>query len=183
VPIEPTAIDGLLVVRWPCHEDERGFLRQVGQTGELRRFLGRDVEFRQFNHARSRPRVVRGFHAEPCDKLVTVVRGRVLAAIADLRTDRATFGRVVTFELGDPPGERCALFISSGLGNAYGVLGDEPADYVYQLGCEWSPGLDKRAVAWNDPDLAVAWPTVDPIVSTADASNPTLRERFGRSAP
>jgi dTDP-4-dehydrorhamnose 3,5-epimerase len=181
MPVEPTSIDGLLLVRWPVHDDDRGFLRQVEQTGELAAALGREVHFRQLNHARSRPRVLRGFHAEPCDKLVTVVRGRVFAAIADLRPDSVTFGRVATFELGDPPASWGALFLSAGLGNAYAVLGDDPADYVYQLSEEWTPGLDKRAVAWDDPDLAVPWPVEDPIVSGADRANPTLRQRFGRA--
>jgi dTDP-4-dehydrorhamnose 3,5-epimerase-like enzyme len=37
---------------------------------------------------------------------------------------------------------------------------------------------DRRAVAWDDPDLAVSWPVDVPAVSDDDRANPTLRERF-----
>jgi dTDP-4-dehydrorhamnose 3,5-epimerase len=32
------------------------------------------------------------------------------------------------------------------------------------------------SVAWNDPDLAIPWPTETPILSAKDASAPRLRE-------
>ncbi|MTV24703.1 dTDP-4-keto-6-deoxy-D-glucose epimerase [Nitriliruptoraceae bacterium ZYF776] len=178
MPVHPTAIDGLLVVEWPVHDDERGFFRQTFQTAELEETLGRPVTWQQGNHARSAPGVVRGFHAEPWDKLVQVVRGTAMAAIADVRPDSATFGAVETFHLGDVDGGRVALFVADGLGNAYATYGDDEVDYVYTVSRAWFPGADKRAVAWDDPDLAVAWPVDDPHLSDADRANPTLRDRF-----
>jgi dTDP-4-dehydrorhamnose 3,5-epimerase len=43
------------------------------------------VRFVQPNHARSQLGVLRGFHADPWDKLVYVSLGTVLAVIADIR--------------------------------------------------------------------------------------------------
>jgi dTDP-4-dehydrorhamnose 3,5-epimerase len=143
---------------------------------ELAEQLGRTPELRQGNHSRSAPGVVRGFHAEPWDKFVYVVRGTALCAIADIRPDSPTFGEVETFTLGDAPGERVRLFISEGLANSFCCLTD--VDYVYDVSGYYEPGVDKRAVAWDDPDLGVAWPVADPVVSDADRGNPTLRERF-----
>jgi dTDP-4-dehydrorhamnose 3,5-epimerase len=131
----------------------------------------------QGNHARSEPGVLRGFHAEPWDKLVQVTRGRALAAVADVRPDSPTFGSAETFTLGDGT-DRLRLFVSAGLGNAYCVLGAEPADYLYDVTAEWRPDVDKRAVAWDDPTLGVAWPVEDPVVSAEDRDAPTLRTRF-----
>jgi dTDP-4-dehydrorhamnose 3,5-epimerase len=176
--IERTAIEGLVVVRWDTHGDDRGFFRQTHQASELEDALGREVRFVQGNHARSRQGVLRGFHAEPWDKLVYVARGTVFAAIADLRTDSPTFGEVATFLLGDEPGERVRLFVGEGLGNSYGVVEEQPADYLYDVSREWAPGVERVAVAWDDPDLAVDWPFTDPRLSAEDARNPTLRERF-----
>lgn len=175
MPVERTDIAGLLVVRWDTHGDERGFFRQTYQLRELRQALGRDVALVQGNHSRSQPGVLRGFHAEPWDKLVYVVRGRAFAAIADIRPDSPTFAAVRTFMLGDPPGERIRLFVGEGLANSFCTLGDGPTDYVYDVGDYWRPGIDKRSVAWDDPDLAVDWPLPDPVLSDADRSNPTLR--------
>lgn len=180
MPVETTNIDGVLVVRWDTHGDDRGFFRQTYQVHELADALGRDVTLRQGNHARSAPGVLRGFHAEPWDKLVYVVRGRAMAALADIRPDSATFGEVVTFHLGDPGGphdaERVRLFIPKGVANSYCTYGDGPVDYVYDVSDYWQPGIDKPAVAWDDPDLAVAWPVSEPVLSDADRANPRLRD-------
>lgn len=175
--VETTAIAGLYVVHQPTHGDDRGFFRQTYVASGLEEALGRRPTFVQGNHARSAPGVLRGFHAEPWDKLVYVVRGRVLAVIADIRPESPTFGTALGFELGDGT-DRKRLFVSEGLGNSYCVLADEPADYLYDVTSEWSPGVDKRAIAWNDPTLDVDWPVDDPTLSDDDRDAPTLRDRF-----
>jgi dTDP-4-dehydrorhamnose 3,5-epimerase len=176
VPVEATGIDGLVIVRWDTHGDDRGFFRQTYQVRELTEALGYEPTLRQGNHSRSQPGVLRGFHAEPWDKLVYVVRGTAFAAIADIRPESATFGETRSFVLGDDPGHRMRLFIADGLANSFCSIGDGPVDYVYDVSDYWRPDIDKRAVAWNDPELAVDWPTDQPVLSDADRSNPTLRE-------
>jgi dTDP-4-dehydrorhamnose 3,5-epimerase len=176
VPVEPTRIAGLHVVRWDTHGDERGFFRQTYQRSELEAALGHAPTFRQGNHSRSGPGVLRGFHAEPWDKLVYVTRGRAFCAIADIRPDSDTFGEVETFLIGDAPGERIRIYLSQGLANSFLTL--EDTDYLYDVTDEFRPGIDKPSVAWDDPDLAVAWPVTDPVLSDADRANPTLRELF-----
>lgn len=177
MPVERTHLDGLLVVRWDTFGDDRGFFRQTYQLEELEAASGRSLTWRQGNHARSAAGVLRGFHAEPWDKLVQVVRGTAMAAIADIRPDSPTFGEVATFHLGDPPGERLRLFVPEGLANAYCTYGDQDVDYLYDVTEPFRP-VDKNAIAWDDPDLAVAWPVDHPVLSDADGANPTLRERF-----
>ncbi len=181
MPIERTDIPGLLVVTWPTVGDERGFFRQTYQLQELTEALGREPVLRQGNHSRSAPGVLRGFHAEPWDKLVYVVRGRAMAAIADIRPDSPTFGEVRTFELGDGT-ERRRLFISEGLANSFCTHGDETVDYLYDVSDYWRADIVKPSVAWDDPDLAVSWPVTDPVLSDADQVNPTLREMFPKHA-
>lgn len=178
MPVETTPIAGLLVVRWETHGDDRGFFRQTYQLDEIADALGRTPDLVQGNHSRSAPGVVRGFHAEPWDKLVYVARGTAMAAIADIRPDSDTFGHTFTAHLGDPPGQRLRLFVSEGLANAFCTYGDQPVDYLYDVSAYWRPGVDKSSVAWDDPDLAVDWPVDEPVVSEADRDNPTLRERF-----
>lgn len=179
MPVEKTSIEGLLVVRWDTQGDERGFFRQTYQVRELTEALGREPVLRQGNHSRSAPGVLRGFHAEPWDKLVYVVRGAAMAAIADIRPDSPTFGEVESFHLGEgPEGERIRLFIAEGLANSFCTYGDETVDYLYDVSDYWRPDIDKPAVAWDDPDLGVSWPVAEPTLSEADAVNPTLRELY-----
>ena len=175
--VETTSIPDLLLVTQPTHGDDRGFFRQTYVLSELEAELGRSVRFVQGNHARSAPGVLRGFHAEPWDKLVYVARGRALAVFVDLRPDSPAFGEHVAVELGDGTA-RPRVFVPEGVGNSYCVLGDEPADYIYDVTDEWSPGVDKRAVAWDDPDVGAPWPIDDPVLSDEDANAPSLRERF-----
>jgi dTDP-4-dehydrorhamnose 3,5-epimerase len=176
VPVWTTSIAGLFVVRWDTHGDERGFFRQTYRVDEIAEALGREPVLRQGNHSRSAAGSLRGFHAEPWDKLVYVARGTAFCAIADTRTDSPTFGEVETFTLGDDPGERIRLFISEGLSNSFCSLTE--TDYLYDVSDYYTPGVDRGAVAWDDPDLAVDWPVEDPVLSEADRSNPTLRERY-----
>jgi dTDP-4-dehydrorhamnose 3,5-epimerase len=179
MPVETTDIEGLLVVRWDTHADDRGFFRQTYQVRELADALGRDVVLRQGNHSHSVPGVLRGFHAEPWDKLVYVVRGHAMAAIADIRPASATFGEVRSFVLGEPPhGERIRLFIAEGLANSFLTLGDTAVDYLYDVSGYWQAGVVQPAVAWDDPDLGVDWPVAEPILSDKDRANPTLRAQF-----
>ena len=176
--VERTDLEGLLVVRWETHGDERGFFRQTYQVRELEEALGRPVTLRQGNHSRSAQGVLRGFHAEPWDKLVYVVHGRAFCAIADIRPESPTFARAVTFELGDAPAERVRLFIAQGLANSFCTVAEGPTDYVYDVSDYWRPDIDKPSLAWDDPDLAVRWPVAEPTLSAADAANPTLRALF-----
>lgn len=174
--VERTAIAGLLVVRSPTLIDERGFFRQTLLRSALEATLGRTVEFRQANHSRSHARVLRGFHAEPWDKLVYVARGTAFCALADIRPDSPTFATVVTLDLGDEPGERSRLFIPSGVANSFYARTE--CDYLYDVTEEWRPGVPKPAVAWDDPTLAVAWPDPAPLLSDADRANPRLADLF-----
>lgn len=177
MPTEPTSIDGLVVVDWPTYRDDRGFFRQTYQVAEISEALGREVALRQGNHSRSRPGVLRGFHAEPWDKLVYVVSGSAMAAVADIRPASPTFGVVVSIRLGDGPHDRhCRLFISRGLANSFCTYGERDVDYLYDVSDYWRAGVDKPSVAWDDPDLAVRWPVHRPELSEADLHNPRLRQ-------
>jgi dTDP-4-dehydrorhamnose 3,5-epimerase len=66
--------------------------------------------------------------------------------------------------------------VPRGLAHGYYVLSDE-ADYMYQVTAYYD-GSDTRAVAWDDPDLAIAWPSMSPILSERDQRNPSFRELF-----
>jgi dTDP-4-dehydrorhamnose 3,5-epimerase len=98
-----------------------------------------------------------------------------MCAIADVRPASATFGRALTFLLGDEPGERIRLFACEGLANAFAAITE--CDYINDVSREFVPG-STHGIAWNDPTLAVRWPSQAPSLSDADASLGTLRELF-----
>lgn len=159
----------------PTFSDERGFFREIFHLDEIEKTL--DIPFRgvQMNHAYSKPGVLRGIHAENWNKIIYPVNGQVFVAIADIRVDSPTFGKVETFTI---DGEnRIALFISKGLANSYCILGEKGVDYIYLVDAYYD-GSDQRAIAWDDPDLKINWPIKDPLISDRDKSNPNLRDLF-----
>lgn len=175
MPVFKTSIAGLLVISWPSLYDARGFFRQTYQRSEIEAALGRDLRMQQGNHSRSTARVLRGFHAEPWDKLIYVIRGLATCVVADPRPDSPTFGQTEHFLLGDEPGARNRLFVSRGLANAFYCHTE--VDYLNDVSEEFVPQAG-FGIAWNDPDLAFPWLDLDPFLSDADRQQPTLKALF-----
>ena len=173
--IEKTAVDGCVIVRTRVLEDERGFFLETYKQSALTEALGRPHRFAQGNHSRSRAGVLRGFHAEPWDKLVAVYSGRALIVVADGRADSPTFGAHVAIELGDPPGRRDRVFVPAGCGNAFYTF--TPVDYANDVSEEFNPRT-RGGFAWDDPFLGVEWPDRSPMLSAADQSLTRLSDQF-----
>ena len=126
----------------------------------------------QHNLARNERGATRGVHAEPWDKYVTVLTGRVFQAIVDLRPG-AGFGGTAWVELS--PGQ--ALFVPRGCGNAYQALEPDTL-YSYLVNGYWSAQAGYPAIDAYDPDLAIPWPIgpTECIRSAKDAANPPFAE-------
>jgi dTDP-4-dehydrorhamnose 3,5-epimerase len=75
----------------------------------------------------------------------------------------------------------CQLWIPPGF--AHGFLALTDADLAYKITETYAPG-DERAIRWDDPDLAIAWPLggplgkpgarIDPLLSPKDAAAPAF---------
>lgn len=170
-----TSITGLFVVERPIFSDNRGFFREVFRLNDLEKEVGIEFKVIQANHSHSLPNVIRALHAENWNKLIYPLTGKAFSAVVDIRSDSPTFGKYETFEFGgDKPR---AIFVAKGLANSVCVMGDDPVDYIYFVDAYYD-GTDTRAVAWNDPDLNIKWPIINPIISERDRHNPTLREIF-----
>jgi dTDP-4-dehydrorhamnose 3,5-epimerase len=129
----------------------------------------------QDNHSRSRRGTLRGLHFQrryPQGKLVECVRGAVFDVVVDLRNSSPTFGRSYAITLSDE--DHRQLWIPPGLAHGFCVLSDE-ADFLYKCTDYYRPD-DEGGVAWDDPDLAVAWPVDDPLLSEKDRRLPRLRD-------
>jgi dTDP-4-dehydrorhamnose 3,5-epimerase len=174
--VTSASLAGLFVIDVEVRPDPDrpgGSFREVFHAGALQGASLPPFEPVQWNISESTEGTLRGFHAEPWNKLVHVAAGRVFAAIADLRADSATAGGIWTGELDRAK----ALFVSAGLGNGFQALSDV-AVYAYLVDQHRSPDTTYPAVAWDDPDLAVPWPITDErlALSAKDRANPTLRE-------
>lgn len=172
--IKTTSIQGLLVIERPTFDDDRGFFRELVRMNEVEEATGIQFTVRQWNHSLSHQGVIRGLHAEGWNKIVYPVTGRIFIAIVDIRTESETFARVEIFEF-DASKEHKAIFISKGLANSICVAGNEDVNYLYLVDAYYD-GKDTTAISWDDPDLAIKWPIKDPIISSRDRNNPTMRD-------
>jgi dTDP-4-dehydrorhamnose 3,5-epimerase len=111
--------------------------------------------------------------------VVYPVTGKIFAAYVDVRPESSTFGRVeaMTFDCSKKEGTFKAVYVPPGVGNSLCVMGKETANYVYLVDEYWD-NSKARGIAWDDPDLNIAWPVKNPIISERDKNNPTLRELF-----
>jgi dTDP-4-dehydrorhamnose 3,5-epimerase len=90
----------------------------------------------------------------------------------DIRRGSETFGKWVGLELSAK--NRHQLWIPAGFAHGFCTL-SETADFHYKTTEFWSPD-DERSVLFNDPDIAISWPTNTPIVSDRDSAAPRLKD-------
>lgn len=180
-----TSIAGLLVWERKSYPDERGAYQEICKTDEIAKVLGHLLIIKQISLSKNEPRgVLRGLHAEPMDKIVTPLNGRIFIAVADIRPDSKTFGKYVAFTIDqrDQTKPTRSIVISNGLANSFLTIGDEKdgiLNYLYGISEPYKTSEGKRSVRYDDPDLHILWPIKPEIMSEVDrGKNPSLRELF-----
>lgn len=156
--IEATSIEDVKIITPKKHADNRGFFSETFNQQKWSD-AGLNISFVQDNHSLSADvGTLRGLHFQTPpfaqDKLVRVVRGRILDVAVDLRRDSPTFGRHVAVELSVENWRQ--LFIPVGFAHGFCTL--EPNTEVgYKVTNFYSPAND-YGLAFDDPYLAIAWP-------------------------
>jgi dTDP-4-dehydrorhamnose 3,5-epimerase len=171
--VEHTPIPGLLMVRLDVRTDTRGWFAETWQREKMTALGVPDFGPVQSNLAESERRgTLRGMHAEPWDKLVTLTSGLAYAAWVDLRPG-PTYGATHAAAL--HPGT--AVFIPRGVANGYQTQVDDTT-YTYLVNAHWRADATYVAVDARDPALAIAWPLAvdEALMSDRDLSAPPLAE-------
>ena len=152
--------------------DERGFFLETYREADLPG-LGIPDHFVQENHSRSRLGTIRGLHYQVGPgqaKLVRVARGSIWDVVVDVRQSSSTYGQWEAVTLDDMAHRM--LYVPVGFAHGFCVT-SEVADVIYLVSAYYDRGLE-RAVAWDDPELSISWPAVDPVLSERDLRNPSL---------
>ena len=172
----PTAIAGPLILEPKVFGDARGFFMESYNARVFREATGLDVDFVQDNHSRSAKGVLRGLHyqiQQAQGKLVRVVRGSVFDVAVDLRRSSPTFGQWVGVTLSEENNRQ--FWIPPGFAHGFLVTSDS-ADFLYKTTDYYAPEHE-RSLAWNDPDVGVAWPLdAAPLLSAKDLAGKPLGE-------
>jgi dTDP-4-dehydrorhamnose 3,5-epimerase len=179
--IVTTELEGVLIVDVDYPRDERGFFVEVFHQARFQA-LGIDLAFVQDNHSRSRRGVLRGLHFQdaraPQAKLVRCARGAIFDVVVDIRVGAPTFGRWVGVELSDDNMRQ--ILVPVGFAHGFAVLSDV-ADVQYKCSAYYD-GASDSGIRWDDPDIGVAWPIRDPLLSNRDRGAQTLAGYLERPA-
>ena len=164
--------EGLLLVEPTVHGDERGFFLETYRA-DLYAEQGITDTFVQDSHSRSVKDVIRGLkfqYDEPTAKLVRVASGSVFAVAVDIRPDSPTLGTYRHVELSEE--NHLQLYIPFGFAFGFCVT-SLTADVLYKLSAVHND-VGSGTIRWDDSEIGIAWPTMNPIVADKDMRAPTF---------
>jgi dTDP-4-dehydrorhamnose 3,5-epimerase len=157
-----TKINGLKIIQQKKNGDSRGNLRETYRKKIIK------WDELVFDYATtSKKKVLRGFHFQTKfkqAKFVSVLKGKILDIVIDLREKSKTFGKSFSIELSD---KNCkSLYIPEGFAHAYYSISNVNIIY-YKLSNYYQPKYE-NGIIWNDRNFKNLWPTLKPIVSKKD---------------
>ena len=169
-----TDLPGVLLVEPDVFRDARGYFLETFHERKYRE-AGIPYAFVQDNQSRSTRGALRGLHAQlrrPQGKLIRAVQGEIFDVAVDLRPGSSTFGKWTGAKLSADDFRQ--MFVPPGFAHGFCVL-SETAEVAYKC-TDFYDRADEIGLRWDDPDVAIAWPLKDPLLSEKDAGLPTLAE-------
>ena len=151
-------IEGLSVITPAVHGDSRGYFMETYNQKDMEE-AGIFVTFVQDNQSMSVKGVLRGLHFQinyPQTKLVRVIKGAVYDVAVDLRPGSATYGKWYGILLSEE--NKKQFLIPKNFAHGFLVLSEE-AEFCYKCDDFYHPN-DEGGIAWNDPEIGIAWPGV-----------------------
>jgi dTDP-4-dehydrorhamnose 3,5-epimerase len=174
VNVQPTAIPGVLLIEPKVFGDHRGYFFETWSKARYEE-AGVRLPFVQDNVSYSTHGILRGLHVQnpsPQGKLVGVLKGEVFDVVVDIRRGSPAFGRWYGATLSAD--NRRQLYLPPGVAHGFAVTGE---DALFQYKCTdfYSPATE-LTLAWDDPDVAIAWPMKAPTLSAKDKVGLRLKD-------
>lgn len=162
-----TSFKDLFILDLLSFKDHRGeFVKTIHADTFIKH--GLDFAYTESFYSTSKKDVIRGMHfqipPEDHNKLVYVVKGKIIDVILDLRVNEATFGQFYTIELSDV--NRNAVYIGKGF--AHGFLSLEDDTIVEYHTTTSQSRACEGGILWNS--FGYEWSVGLPIISDRDAS-------------
>ncbi len=169
-----TSIPGLLLFDLSVFGDNRGWFKENWQREKMLAIGLPDFGPVQNNFSfNSRRGTMRGIHAEPWDKFISIGKGSFFGAWVDVREDSPTYGKTFTAEIDASK----AIFVPAGVANSYLTLEDDTV-YSYLVNDHWYADANYSFVSALDSDLDITWP-IPPEeweMSEKDRHHPALKD-------
>ena len=157
-----TGFKDLRIIAHKSHSDSRGSLRETYN----KKIINWDKFI--FEYATiSKKNILRGFHFQykhQQSKLVTVIKGKILDWVIDLRKNSRMFGKTFSIILSE---NNCkSLYVPRGFAHAYFSIQKMNVIY-YKLSDYYNPKFE-GGIYCKDKDINAKWPKTKLIMSRKD---------------
>tara|TARA_B110000971_G_scaffold220287_1_gene263474 strand:- start:284 stop:805 length:522 start_codon:yes stop_codon:yes gene_type:complete len=168
-----TAFKDLLVIKNEKFTDSRGYFREILVEKNLKKkFLFNVVSV-------SKKNVIRGLHYQTQNaqgKYISVIQGRILDVVVDIRKNSKTFGKHYSIILSN---KNCtSLYIPEGFAHGFAAL-DKLNIVIYSC-TKYRDKDSEQGILWNDKSLKIKWPIKKPIISKKDRLNLRFKDFFNK---
>ena len=170
--IQEMKLSGAFEITPTLHLDSRGFLARTYDQGIFNNTkIDRHWVQESWSHTEHKF-TVRGLHVQfkpyTETKLVSIINGKMMWVIVDVRKGSGTFGKWDSVLLSSE--ERNSLFVEAGFAHGCLSLSDN-CDLIIKSDCEFIEGKG-TGILWNDPIIGINWGVMDKthIISERDQS-------------
>jgi dTDP-4-dehydrorhamnose 3,5-epimerase len=168
VPNDPIPIDGCVLIPAKPNPDARGCLYEIYRAGWPGSF-----ETVQWNACVSKAGVVRGVHVHvDYDEYYTLLSGRAVCGLHDIRRESPTFGGSVTIDWRAE--DRCAIVVPGGVAHVLWCV--EDVVLAFGLSRYWNAELDVVGCRWDDTGLGFEIPDGAKSLSDRDSESGSYTE-------
>ena len=191
IAIEQLVIPEVKILKIKRYMDKRGYFTEVFRQDKLVNNPDlpslENKQFIQINESISAKGVVRGLHTQcqpNLDKVLRILRGKIIDIAVDIRPTSATFGKAVTKKLSYNPQDDFEEMILVPFGFAHGIIVVEDCHIQYfQTGLwnkegETTITLSDPAIDWSSDEentqAAIQVALTNGIISEKDQSGLTL---------
>lgn len=168
-----TPLEDLVLVQSKVLTDDRGSFIKTFQSSAFEK-LGLGVDFKERYYSISKRNVIRGMHFQvpPYEhaKLITVLRGRIVDVVLDIRKKSPTFGKFYSIELAATNG--VSAYLPPGFAHGFKAIEDDSI-VEYSQTTEYGPKYD---CGIRFDSFGFDWGVSEPIISQRDLIHPPLSE-------
>ena len=164
-----TKFKDLFIIEKKYFKDNRGYFLELYK----KKIIKKSLPFTCISY--SKKNVIRGLHLQIKNtqaKYVSVLKGKILDVVVDLRKESKTFGKTFKIVLSEKNSK--SLYIPEGF--AHGFCGLEKENYMLYSCSNYRDKSSEIGIMWNDQDLKIKWPKIKIIVSKKDQNNITLKD-------
>ena len=150
------------IIKKPKFVDKRGFFQELFLQKEIK------TKIKFTATANSKKNVIRGMHFQLKNmqtKIISVISGRVLDVVVNLKKNSKHFGKIYYFLLN--PGD--TIYIPNYFAHGYECLSNN-STILYHLD-NYRDAASESGIIYNDKTLKIKWKTKKPILSERDKNH------------